>query len=107
MPELGCSASGCLAVMPQRLDDILRLFVRATIDNHRDNPRLHRVLFEEAPRAPAFLARLHELEQLSVETIVRLLSSTRTVRASGRLRAHIVVATVDSPSSARHVADFG
>jgi len=81
--------------MPQRLDDALRLFVRATIDNHRDNPRLHRVLFEEAPRAPEFLARLHELEQLTVEATARLLEQHPGVRA-GRLNAQIVVATIDS-----------
>ncbi len=81
--------------MPQRLDDALRLFVRATIDNHRDNPRLHRVLFEEAPRAPEFLARLHELEQLTVETTARLLEQHPKVRA-GRLTAQIVVATIES-----------
>jgi AcrR family transcriptional regulator len=81
--------------MPQRLDDALRLFVRATIDNHRDNPRLHRVLFEEAPRAPEFLARLHELEQLTVETTARLLERHPKVRA-GRLTAQIVVATIES-----------
>jgi hypothetical protein len=63
--------------MPQRLDDVLRLFVRAAIDNHRDNPRLHRVLFEEAPRAPAFLSRLHDLEQLTVERPPGYSSSTR------------------------------
>jgi hypothetical protein len=81
--------------MPQRLDDALRLFVRAEIDNHRDNPRLHRVLFEEAPRAPAFLARLHDLEQLMVDATARLLEQHPNVRAS-RLNAQIVVATIDS-----------
>jgi hypothetical protein len=81
--------------MPQRLDDALRLFVRATIDNHRDNPRLHRVLFEEAPRAPAFLARMHDLEQLMVDATTRLLEQHPNVRAS-RLNAQIVVATIDS-----------
>lgn len=81
--------------MPQRLDDALRLFVRATIDNHRDNPRLHRVLFEEAPRAPEFLARLHDLEQLTVDATTRLLEQHPDVRAS-RLNAQIVVATIES-----------
>lgn len=81
--------------LPQRLDDTLRLFVRATIDNHRDNPRLHRVLFEEAPRAPAFLERIHELEQFSVDVAVQLLEQHPGVRAS-RLNAQVVVATIDS-----------
>ena len=63
--------------LPGRLDDALRVFVRATIDNHRDNPRLHRVLFEEAPRAPAFLTRLRELEQVTVRCGGRCSSGIR------------------------------
>lgn len=81
--------------LPPRLDDTLRLLVRATIDNHRDNPRLHRVLFEEAPRAPAFLQRIHELEEFSVDAAVQLLEQHPGVRSS-RLSAQVVVATIDS-----------
>lgn len=83
------------AGLPPRLDDTLRLFVRAAIDNHRDNPRLHRVLFEEAPRAPAFLARVRELEQFGVDAAARLLEQHPEARA-GRLNAQIAVATIDS-----------
>lgn len=83
------------AGLPPRLDDTLRLFVRATIDNHRENPRLHRVLFEEAPRAPAFLARVRELEQFTVNLANQLLQQHPDSRA-GRLTAHVVVATIDS-----------
>jgi AcrR family transcriptional regulator len=82
--------------LPPRLDDALRLFVRAMIDNHRDNPRLHWVLFDEAPRAPEFLARLQEMEQLSVEMTVRLLDEHPEVRTVHRLHAQIVVATIES-----------
>lgn len=82
--------------LPTRLDDTLRLFVRATIDNHRDNPRLHRVLFEEAPRAPAFLAHLHQLEQQAVDAATWLLEQHPDVEASNRLNAQIIVATVES-----------
>lgn len=82
--------------LPEKLEDTLRVFVRATIDNHRDNPRLHRVLFEEAPRAPAFLARVHELEQLTVDATVRLLEQHPDARAGGRLNAQIAVTTIES-----------
>lgn len=81
--------------LPERLDDTLRVFVRATIDNHRDNPRLHRVLFEEAPRAPEFLARVHEMERFSVTMAAQVLGRHPGVR-DGRLNAQIVVATIDS-----------
>jgi AcrR family transcriptional regulator len=82
--------------LPERLDDALRIFVRATIDSHCGNPRLHRVLFEEAPRAPAFLTRLHELEELTVDATQQLLDHHPQVRARGRLSARIVVATIES-----------
>lgn len=82
--------------LPERLDDALRVFVRATIDNHRDNPRLHRVLFEEAPRAPAFLSRLHDLEQVTVDATAQLLERHPGVHASGRLSARMVVTTIES-----------
>jgi AcrR family transcriptional regulator len=83
--------------VPPQLDEALRLFVRATIDNHRDNPRLHRVLFEEAPRSPAFLARLHESEQLIIDATACLLEQHPAVRvADSHLAARIVVATIES-----------
>ncbi|OBK33318.1 TetR family transcriptional regulator [Mycobacterium sp. 1245111.1] len=82
--------------LPEQLDAALRVVVRATIDNHRDNPRLHRVLFEEAPRAPAFLARLHDLEESMVDATAGLLDSHSAVQANGRLSARVVVTTIES-----------
>lgn len=35
--------------LPEALGDLIRLFVRAAIDSHREDRALHRVLFEEAP----------------------------------------------------------
>ncbi|MFD4444790.1 TetR/AcrR family transcriptional regulator [Nocardia sp. NPDC058519] len=83
--------------LPAELDDVLRLFIRAVIDNHRDNPRLHRVLFEEAPRAPEFLTRLRETEGFVVEMVTQLLAQHPQVCVphSGRA-ARIVVAAVES-----------
>jgi len=83
--------------VPSQLDEALRVFVRATIDNHRDNPRLHRVLFEEAPRSPAFLARLHESEQLMIDVTAALLEQHPAVQVhDSRLAAQMVVATIES-----------
>ncbi|MGC2652467.1 MAG: TetR/AcrR family transcriptional regulator [Mycobacterium sp.] len=82
--------------LPPRLDDALRVVIRAVIDNHRQDPRLHRVLFEEAPRAPAFLARLHELEEQVTDATVRLLEQQPEARAGTALTARIVVATIES-----------
>jgi AcrR family transcriptional regulator len=83
--------------LPAQLHDALRVFVRATIDTHRDNPRLHRVLFEEAPRAPEFLTRLHVSEQMIVDATACLLEQHPAVRvADSLLAARIVVATIES-----------
>jgi AcrR family transcriptional regulator len=84
------------AGLPANMDDALRVIVRATIDNHRDNPRLHRVLFEEALRAPDFLAHMHEMERRAVEATAALLEAHPSVPASSRLTAHIVVTTIES-----------
>ncbi|WP_179473847.1 TetR/AcrR family transcriptional regulator [Mycolicibacterium vinylchloridicum] len=81
--------------LPPALDDALRVFVRATIDNHRDDPRLHRVLFEEAPRAPEFLAYIHDMERQAVEAAAVLLDAYPSTRAS-RLTAPVVVTTIES-----------
>ncbi|QLL09723.1 TetR/AcrR family transcriptional regulator [Mycobacterium vicinigordonae] len=81
--------------LPAGLEETVRLFVRATIDNHRHNPRLHRVLFEEAPRAPEFLDRLRELERFSVAAAAQLLARFPGIRP-GKLTAQIVVATIES-----------
>jgi len=81
--------------LPPELSDTLRIFVRATIDNHRDNPRLHRVLFEEAPRAPVLLDHLRDMERQVVDATAMLLEQ-RSGATSSRLRAQIVVATIES-----------
>jgi AcrR family transcriptional regulator len=83
--------------VPPQLDEALRIFVRAAIDNHRNDPRLHRVLFEEAPRSPAFLARLHGSEQLMIDVTARLLEQHPAVQVkNSHLAAQMVVATIES-----------
>lgn len=83
--------------LPERLDDMLALFVRAAVDNHRDQPRLHQVLFEEAPRPARFLAKLHALEVELVDGTRALLDSHPEVRvADTATAARLVVATVES-----------
>lgn len=83
--------------LPSSLEDQLRLFTRATIDNHRDDPRLHRVLFEEAPRSPALIARLHRAEQLAVQAAHDLLSRHPDVHvADPAFAARMTVTTIES-----------
>ncbi|MDQ3756553.1 MAG: TetR/AcrR family transcriptional regulator [Actinomycetota bacterium] len=69
--------------------DPLAAVVDAALANHVDSPRLHQVLFEEAPRPPELLAELHALEGEVVDRVARLLSRDRLV-------AWMVVAMVES-----------
>lgn len=83
--------------LPESLPDVLRVFVRATIDAHRADPALHRVLFEEAPRSPALLARLREIEAHGVAGVTELLRSHPEVRvADPEFAARLAIATVES-----------
>ena len=75
----------------------LRPFVDAAIDNHRADPALHRVLFEEAPRPADVLAELHALEAGAVTAAARLLRAHPQVTAPDPdLAAWFVVATIES-----------
>jgi AcrR family transcriptional regulator len=82
---------------PGDIAGLIRVVVQATIDNHRDDPRLHRVLFEEAPRAPEFLERLHTLEAELVALTARMLAAHPEVSVpDAEMSARIVVATIES-----------
>lgn len=90
-------AARVAAGLPDSLEEQLRLFTRATIDNHRDDPHLHRVLFEEAPRSPALLARLHRAEESAVTAAHDLLSRHRDVGVPDlKFAARMTVATIES-----------
>ncbi|KRD05342.1 TetR family transcriptional regulator [Mycobacterium sp. Root265] len=83
--------------LPAALEDLVRLFVRAAIDNHRDDPSLHRVLFEEAPRSAALLNRLHDTEARGVAGVTELLRHHPEVRVTDPdFAARLTIATVES-----------
>ncbi|CAN7637926.1 TetR/AcrR family transcriptional regulator [Mycolicibacterium frederiksbergense] len=83
--------------LPEALDDLVRLFVRAAIDNHREDPALHRVLFEEAPRSAALLARLRDTEARGVAGVTELLRRHPEVQvADPEFAARLTIATVES-----------
>ena len=83
--------------LPESLEATLRLFVRAAIDNHRDQPALHRVLFEEAPRSAALLERLRETEARGVAGVTELLRHHPEVQvADPEFAARLTIATVES-----------
>jgi AcrR family transcriptional regulator len=78
-----------LARAPRRLGARIDAVVDATLANHVEQPRLHQVLFEEAPRSPELLAEWHALEGRVVDEVARLLGR-------GRLTAWTAVAMVES-----------
>ncbi|MGH3724972.1 MAG: TetR/AcrR family transcriptional regulator [Mycobacterium sp.] len=85
------------AGLPDSVEGMLRIFVRAAIDNHRDNPRLHRVLFEEAPRPAEFLAMLHQSEDVVVAAAEAILAAHPEVRVTETaMAARMVVAAIES-----------
>ncbi|MGC7198186.1 TetR/AcrR family transcriptional regulator [Mycobacteroides abscessus] len=85
------------AGLPDTIEDTLRVFVRSAIDNHRDSPRLHRVLFEEAPRPPEFLAMLHRSEDAVIAAAEAVLAAHPEVRVTETCTAaRMVVATIES-----------
>lgn len=83
--------------LPALLDDKVRLFVRAAIDNHRGAPRLHQVLFEEAPRPPELLAQLHAAERSVVAAAHGVLAGDPDVGVQDLdTAAYLVVAAIES-----------
>jgi AcrR family transcriptional regulator len=85
------------AALPDHLEDKIRLFVRAALDNHRDNPALHRVLFEEAPRPPELLTLLHAAQQQAIATASDLLAADPQVTVTDiPMAARLVVTAIES-----------
>ncbi|MGI8329519.1 TetR/AcrR family transcriptional regulator [Actinomadura scrupuli] len=85
------------AGLPDSLEDKIRLFVRVAMDNHRDDPALHRVLFEEAPRPPELLRMLHTAEEQAIETARGLLAADPQVRVTDlAMAARLVVNSIES-----------
>ncbi len=85
------------AGLPEALEDRIRLFVRAAMDNHRDDPALHRVLFEQAPRPPELLALLRTAEERAVATARDLLAADPQVRVTDLdMAARLVVNAIES-----------
>ncbi|HST82351.1 MAG TPA: TetR/AcrR family transcriptional regulator [Kineosporiaceae bacterium] len=83
--------------LPEMLEDRLRLFIRAAIDNHRGDPALHKVLFEEAPRPPELLTMLHAAEDQAIDAAGILLGGDPRVSVRDiPLAARMVVTSIES-----------
>lgn len=83
--------------MPDRLEDRIGLLVDAVLANHVGDPRLHQVLFEEAPRPRAVLDELHAAEKWAIDAVESLLRSDPSVHvADPPMAARLVVNAVES-----------
>jgi AcrR family transcriptional regulator len=79
-----------------QLEALLRRMVEEMVALHAGNPRLHRVLFEEAPRPPALRRVLHEAEQRLAEGATALLKASPEVTVRNpAAAAYLVVQLVE------------
>ena len=92
-----------LAPLVQRLreDDpppaaALRAFLEAVVDLHRDRPRLHRLLFEEAPLPAALRDRVRELEDLIAHEVAAWLARRPDPPTAPLTTARLLVEAVET-----------
>ncbi|MET7801909.1 hypothetical protein [Streptomyces decoyicus] len=74
---------------PDSLEEVIRRYVRRTIENHRDDPQLLRVMIEQAPRSPELLEKTSQYQQ------------ARTVYARGLIENHPEARVADMEVAAR------
>ncbi|MFF3975427.1 TetR/AcrR family transcriptional regulator [Streptomyces sp. NPDC001828] len=81
---------------PKSIEGVMRRQVRSAIENHRDDPQLLRVMFEQGPRAPELLARVAQHELRHIAHTRRLLRDHPEVRVADLdVAARLVVSTVE------------
>lgn len=80
------------------LDDLIGCVVEAMVALHGTNRRLHRVLFEEAPRPPEQLARLRSIEQMLTERMAEMIAGHPEIPGGRDLdvATRLVVETIES-----------
>lgn len=79
------------------LSDRLGVLVDAVLANHTGDPRLHQVLFEEAPRPPELLEELHALEASVIEVAEAMIRADETIDVDHpAMAARLVVTTIES-----------
>lgn len=81
---------------PETIEAIIRTFVRTAVEQHREDPRLLRVLLEQAPRAPELASKVNEHWHTRVGVVAELLRRHPEVRAERfDIAARIIVSTVE------------
>lgn len=82
---------------PRSLVERLDGLVDAVLTNHAGDPRLHQVLFEEAPRPPELLAELHALEASIIEAAEAMIRADDTTHVDDpAMAARLVVTAIES-----------
>ncbi len=89
------SALADVASLP--IVDQLGTIVDAVLANHTGDPRLHQVLFEEAPRPPEVLQELHALEASIIDAAEAMIRADDTVDVDDpAMAARLVVTAIES-----------
>ena len=79
------------------LRERLGTFVDAVLANHAGDPRLHQVLFEEAPRPPELLEELHTLEATIIEAAEAMIRDDDEIDVGDpAMAARLVVTAIES-----------
>lgn len=82
--------------LPDSLEEIIRVFARVSIENHRDDPQLLRVMVEQTPRVPDLLEKVSEREGERVAYVRELLAGHPEVRVDDtHVAARLLVSTVE------------
>jgi AcrR family transcriptional regulator len=82
--------------LPGPIEEVFHVFVRGAIETHLDEPRLLRVLLEQAPRSRDLLEKMERLKQSLVTYLRELLDSHPEVRvADTETAARLIVTTVE------------
>ncbi|MGW2025821.1 TetR/AcrR family transcriptional regulator [Streptomyces decoyicus] len=84
------------AEAPDSLEEVIRRYVRLTIENHRDDPQLLRVMIEQAPRSPELWEKTSQYQQGRTVYARELIEKHPEVRvADMEVAARLLVSTVE------------
>lgn len=78
------------------LESAVRVLVEATVEANAGDPRVHRILYREAPRPPDLQARLATLEDALVDWVSDELTRRGIARDRTTLRARTLVLAVEA-----------
>ena len=78
------------------LEGTVALLIDATVELHRHDPGLHRLLFEQTPRSPPLMERFLRLEALMVAAVVPQLARLGVAGPHPRARALLMVQSLET-----------